>query len=36
MFLIFLANNYNYIFEFVKIMSKVLSAPCVPGHGVED
>ena len=36
MFVIFLAKNYTYIFESVKVMSKVLSAPCVPGHGVED
>jgi len=25
--MIFLAKNYNYIFEFVKVMCKVLSVP---------
>jgi len=35
-FRIFLAKNYNYIFEFVKFMSKVLSVIFFPGHGPEN
>ena len=33
-FLLFLEQNYNYMFEFVKVMSKVLSGPFLSGHGV--
>jgi len=31
--MLFLAKNYNYMFEFVKVMPKVLSVPCFPRHG---
>jgi len=27
-------KKYNYMFEFVKVMSQVLSVPFLPGHGV--
>jgi len=32
-FMKFVAKEYNNIFEFVKLMSIVLSVPCFPGHG---